>query len=110
MNSFTYFQQVKDRVGNTATATSGTGRKQTYNVAPEGQTPVASVRTQGPDSALMRGRWEGKLPEEPYGYAMDAMDPAVPTQGAQHPSATPTGGVSAMVPKMNPATKGKSFL
>lgn len=107
MNSFTYFQQVKDEVGNTATATSGTGRKQTYNVAPEGQAPVASARTRGPDAALMRGRWDGKLPEEPYGYA---MDPAVPTQGAQHPSATPTGGVSAMVPKMNPATKGKSFL
>lgn len=107
MNSFTYFQQVKDEVGNTATATSGTGRKQTYNVAPEGQAPVASVRTQGPNSALMRGRWEGKLPEEPFGYD---TDPAVPTQGAQQPSATPTGGVSAMVPKMNPATKGKSFL
>ena len=108
MNSFTYFQQIKDEVGNTATATSGTGRKQTYNIAPEGKPAVASVRTRGPDSALMYGRWDGKLPnEQDFGY--DLRDP-VPTQGAQKPSPTPTGGVSAMVPKMNPATKGKSFL
>lgn len=107
MNSFTYFQQVKDHVGNTATATSGNGRKQTYNIAPEGKPAVASVRTRGPDSALMHGRWEGKLPEEPYGY--DLQDP-VPTQGAQKPSPTPTGKVDAMVPKINSSTKGKSFL
>lgn len=107
MNSFTYFQQVQDRVGNTATATSGNGRKQTYNIAPEGKPAVASVRTRGPDSALAHGRWGGKLPEEPYGYGL--QDP-VPTQGAQKPSPTPTGKVDAMVPSLTRSTSRKDFL
>ena len=108
MNSFTYFQQIKDAAGNTATATSGTGRKQTYNIAPEGKPAVASVRTRGPDSALMYGRWDGKLPnEQDFGY--DLQDP-VPVQGAQKPSPTPTGKVDAMVPSLTRSTSRKDFL